>query len=69
MNVPTNPALTPSTLSGIERLTYTIDEAAIILGISRSTAYECARRGQIPFIRLGRRLVVPAAAIRAILEP
>lgn len=38
--------------------TYTVDEVAAIVGISRSTAYECVRRGEIPSRRFGRRIVV-----------
>ena len=57
-----------STKPLIERQTYTVEEAAQILGISRSTAYECARTGQLPVIRFGRRIVVAAAAIRALIE-
>jgi excisionase family DNA binding protein len=40
------------------RRTYTVDEVAAIVGISRSTAYECVRRGEIPSRRFGRRIVV-----------
>ncbi len=42
----------------MERLTYTIDEAAALMGIGRSTAYEAAHTGQLPTIRIGRRLLV-----------
>jgi len=35
--------------------------AGQILGISRSTAYAAVNDGEIPSIRLGRRLVVPTA--------
>jgi excisionase family DNA binding protein len=38
--------------------TYTVAEVADIVGISRSTAYECVRRGEIPSRRFGRRIVV-----------
>src|SRR5690606_41267010 len=41
-----------------ERRTYTVTEVADIVGISRSTAYECVRRGEIPSRRFGRRIVV-----------
>jgi helix-turn-helix protein len=34
------------------RLTFTVDEAAAVLGISRSAAYECIGRGEIPALRL-----------------
>lgn len=46
-----------------ERLTLTVEEAAELLGVSRGLAYEAARRGDLPVIRLGRRLVVPTARL------
>ena len=49
------------------RLTYTVEEAANVLGISVSCAYECVKRGQLPSIRLGRRIVIPVAAIYTLL--
>jgi excisionase family DNA binding protein len=51
----------------VERLTVTVDEAAVMLGISRTTAYGCASRNEIPTVRLGRRVVVPTAALMAML--
>lgn len=51
-----------------ERPTMTVDETASVLGVSRSTAYESIRTGDIPSIRLGRRLVVPTAAVRKMLQ-
>jgi excisionase family DNA binding protein len=41
----------------------TIPEVAKRLGVSRSLAYEAARRGEIPAIRIGKRVLVPAAAL------
>jgi excisionase family DNA binding protein len=49
-------------------LVVTVTEAAEMLGISRSLAYELARTGQLPSLRLGRRLVVPRAALVSLLE-
>jgi excisionase family DNA binding protein len=45
----------------------TINEAARMLGISRGSAYEAAKRGEIPTIRIGRRLLVPLAALERML--
>jgi excisionase family DNA binding protein len=45
----------------------TLDEVAADLRISRGSAYEAAKRGQIPTIRIGRRLLVPAEAIEKML--
>jgi excisionase family DNA binding protein len=53
-----------------ERLTYTISEAATLLGVSRGVAYEAARTGELPTIKLGRRLLVPRARLLELLgEP
>jgi len=43
----------------------TVEEAASLLGIGRSAAYDAARRGQLPTRRLGRRLFVPVPAFLA----
>ncbi|MDQ3462989.1 MAG: helix-turn-helix domain-containing protein [Actinomycetota bacterium] len=45
------------------RVTITVEEAAALLGIGRSAAYEAARRGQLPTRRVGRRLLVPLPAL------
>lgn len=49
------------------RLTLTVDEAAVLLGISRSLAYAAVARGEIPSIRVGRRYLVPVAALDKLL--
>jgi excisionase family DNA binding protein len=43
----------------------TIEEAGRFLGLSRSAAYRAATRGEIPTIRIGRRLLVPTAKLLA----
>ena len=48
-------------------LTITIPEAARRLGIGRNQGYDCARRGEIPTIQLGKRKVVPLLAFEAML--
>lgn len=40
-------------------LTYTVPEAAALLGISNWTAYEAIKRGDLPHRKIGRRIVVP----------
>jgi len=50
-------------------MTFTIPEAAALLGISVRLAYELARAGDLPARRLGRRRwVVPRAALDTYLE-
>ena len=50
-----------------ERRVVTVNEAAVMLRISRGAAYEAARRREIPTIRIGRRLLVPIAALERML--
>jgi excisionase family DNA binding protein len=48
-------ASTPTALS--------VEQAGVLLGISRRSAYRAAAAGHIPTIRLGRRILVPAARL------
>jgi excisionase family DNA binding protein len=48
-------------------LTVSVEEAARILGISQGAAYTHARDGSLPTIRLGKRLLVPKAALDKLL--
>ena len=44
----------------METMVYTIKEVAVLLGISRSYAYEMVRQGVIPSIKLGeKKRVIP----------
>jgi len=57
-----------NSLAVFQRATITVEEAARILGISRGSAYEAVRRGDIPTIRIGKRLIVPVAALERMLS-
>lgn len=46
----------------------TVEEAGQLLRISRQSAYQAARTGELPTIRIGRRLLVPRARLDALLE-
>ena len=48
-----------------DRLGYSIEEFAERVGIGRTLAYQAAVRGEIPTRRIGRRLIVPKAALDA----
>jgi hypothetical protein len=43
--------------------TVTVPEAGRICGIGRSAAYRAAATGELPTIRIGRRLLVPTAPL------
>ncbi|MDP8928460.1 MAG: helix-turn-helix domain-containing protein [Actinomycetota bacterium] len=44
-------------------LTLTVEEAGELLGISRQSAYRAAAAGELPALRVGRRLIVPTARL------
>jgi excisionase family DNA binding protein len=44
-------------------VTLTIPQAAKRLGVTRNSAYQAARRGEIPTIKIGKRILVPVAAL------
>lgn len=52
---------TPNVRSLLEagRLVLSVEEAAAALGVSRGTAYQATRTGDLPSRRIGRRIVVP----------
>lgn len=50
-----------------ERIVYTVDEAAKLLGISRPSAFQGVERGEIPHIRVGKRILIPKAALDKLL--
>ena len=46
----------------------TVEEAAEFLRISRLSAYQAVKKGDIPIIRIGRRILIPVVALEKMLE-
>ncbi|HWL36686.1 MAG TPA: helix-turn-helix domain-containing protein [Frankiaceae bacterium] len=46
----------------------TVEQTATLLGISRGLAFAAVRTGEIPHVRIGRRIIVPRDALRNLLE-
>src|SRR6185437_3622067 len=57
-----------TTANRVEGRVKTLDEVASLLRISRGSAYEAAKRKEIPTIRIGRRLLVPSDALEKLLS-
>lgn len=49
-------------------LALSVEDVARLLGISRTLAYESVARGELPSVRLGKRIVVPRRALDELLE-
>lgn len=47
-----------------EQPTTKVEAAGKALGLGRASSYAAAQRGELPTIRIGRRLLVPTAALR-----
>lgn len=47
--------------------TVTVEKAGELLGIGRRTAYKAANTGELPTVRIGRRLLVPTAKLLRLL--
>ena len=54
--------------TNMERRTVTVEEAAKVLGIGRSAAYLAVRTGELPSLKIGRRIVVPRIALERLLQ-
>jgi excisionase family DNA binding protein len=52
----------------MDRLTVTVPQAGELLGIGRNKAYEAAKTGEIPTIRIGKRLLVPLPALKRLVS-
>ncbi len=50
------------------KLTLNVNEVSICLGIGRNSVYEAIARGEIPVIRIGKRLLVPKIALEKMLS-
>jgi single-strand DNA-binding protein len=53
----------------VRRMTYSVEEAADILGVSKSKVYDSIRNGELRSVQLGRRLVIPCDEIEALVGP
>ena len=52
----------------LQSATLTVRQAARLLGISVDTAYESIRRGQLPALHFGRRIVVSRVMVERLLS-
>lgn len=51
-----------------QKYVLSVEDAGKRLGLSRPSAYQAVKRGELPVIRIGRRILVPVAALEKMLE-
>lgn len=47
---------------------HTVPAAARLFGVGRNTLYDAVKRGEVPHIRIGRRILIPNSALEAFLS-
>lgn len=52
-----------------EHPTLTVDAVAVILGLDRKTVYAAINSGELPSLRVGRRILVPTSWLAARITP
>ncbi len=50
-----------------EKLTLNVSEAAIRLGVSKPSLYQAIKRGEVPVIKIGHRVLIPISALEKLL--
>jgi len=50
--------MTGSTNEPVDRLAYSVDEAAAITGLSRDLLYDQMRAGKLAYLKVGRRRII-----------
>ena len=50
-----------------EKLTLTVNQTSKLLGLSRNSTYQGILAGEIPSLKVGKRILVPIAALTAML--
>ena len=55
--------------TGLRKMTYSVEEAATVLGVSMSKIYDSVRNGELRGVQLGRRVVIPSDVLEALVGP
>jgi excisionase family DNA binding protein len=53
----------------IERLAYSIQEAATAIGISSRVVHDFVKKGSLAHFRVGARVLIPVDELKAFIEP
>ena len=51
-----------------EKLTWNVNEVSRLLGLSRSATYQGILTGEIPSVKIGKRILIPRLSLEKMLE-
>ncbi len=57
-----------STVTAIEPRAFSVTQVAKMLGLSRASAYRAIDNGDIPSVKVGTRIIIPADALEKLLN-
>jgi excisionase family DNA binding protein len=52
----------------MDKLGYSVEDAAPILGVGRTTIFELIASGRLESVKIGRRRIIPADALQRLLD-
>jgi excisionase family DNA binding protein len=55
------------TKAPIEKLTLSVDEFCQVMGISRNHGFSAVRNGEVPHLKIGKRILIPRIAVERML--
>jgi excisionase family DNA binding protein len=55
-------------LDRVDTEVLSVEQAGSILGLGRTAAYDMVKRGELPVLRVGRRILIPVRALEKLLE-
>ncbi|HEY3401535.1 MAG TPA: helix-turn-helix domain-containing protein [Geothrix sp.] len=62
------PAPAPAPAPHSRQMAYSVPEAALALGVSKSSVWKLIKEGDLPAVKLGRRTLISAEALQTLLD-
>ncbi len=55
--------------NSLERMSYSISEAAAMIGLGRTTFYGLIKKGEIPVVKIGKRTLIRSSDLSRLINP
>jgi len=66
--VPPPPPPVPAPAPSSRQVAYSVPQAALALGISKTSVWKLIKEGDLPAVKLGRRTLIPTGALQTLLD-
>jgi excisionase family DNA binding protein len=58
----------PPPAPSVQQVAYSVPQAALALGISKTSVWKLIKEGDLPAVKLGRRTLIPTGALQTLLD-